>query len=104
MLETLINNFIFNILISSTYFGLYIVNCYILKNKKARLPYKIMLTGLLPYLNIPCLLMQICFFSYAFINILPKATNALKTSFAVTKLCYKANKSINNTNRVPKKA
>lgn len=104
MLETLIKNFNFYILCSSLYFGLYIINCYILKNKKARLPYKIMLTGLLPYLNIPCLLMQICFFSHTFVNILSSVIDKCKTSIAVTKLGYASKKSINDINIVPKKA
>lgn len=104
MIQTLINNFTFHVLCSSIYFGLYIINCYIFKIKKARLPYKIMLTGLLPYLNLPCLLMQICFFSTPFINILSKLTDKRKTSTTINKLVYSNKKSNTDINMVPKKA
>lgn len=104
MLENLFNNLVFNIICSSLAFGLYVTNCYILRIRKARLPYKIMLTGLLPWLNVTLLLMQICFFSYTFVNLLTTAINKLKVSKLVTKLGYPVTKPNTHINKVPKRA
>lgn len=102
MMMKLIFNPAFNIFCIMVGFVMYITNVYVLRNRKARLPYKIFLTSLIPGLNITLVLMQFCFIVPTFINLPFKVINNLKVSRAVTKLGYSTRKTI--TNRLPKKA
>lgn len=103
MLDILFKNLFFHITCSTVYFTMYVINCYVFKNRKARLPYKVMLTGLLPFLNVASMLLQICFLVPSIHYVLGKVRLSRKIDKAVNELGFTKKANSNNT-KVPKRA
>lgn len=102
MMMKLVLNLNLNILCIMIGFAMYVINVHILRNRKARLPFKMLLVSFMPALNIVLVLMQFCFIVPVIITLPTKVINNYKISRAVTKLGYSSRKTI--TNRLPKKA